>query len=275
MMAFETKKFKDIQSERRDNVEGPEHIEQKAVEQALFWLEKNYQAALAESEKNGGSVTEEIVKENLEHAKRVYEFATWIGEGEKKNYSKKAYDQDQFVKKLQVAAIFHDITKLVPNEPDGIDMLEHHESAAETASGLLQHIMNVNIKTAHEIKQSILSHSHTPFILEKNKNVPAPKVLIDYALRDADLLDQMDMEVFKKTVAKEADEDLGKAIMAALKSVEDARKMLHTETAKKIGKDLENRLNAFLEFIEKHGINNIEDFKLTFDEFLRERGNKV
>lgn len=255
-----------------------EHISEKMTDQAFSWLEKTYNGAMERSLQKKGNLTEETVQTNLAHTRRVHEFAVWIGEHEKKQISGGGYLQEQFARTLQLAAVFHDIKKLQPHEPGGIDTFGHHESSAGFAAQILRQTFGLDEKMIKDIEKAIASHSHIPFILTKNPKVPAPDNLLSFALRDADVLDMIDIHGIKKIVLirqnptsdfyKEDEGDVQKAIESALKSAQEAEQILHTDTAKKIAGALNKRLARLADFVKKEKVNNLQTFLLAFDRFI-------
>jgi HD superfamily phosphodiesterase len=259
--SFGGEKSKIEKAEEEVDLETKE-ITRNDIEKGLNFLKSIYQAELEE----GKEVTSEIVEENFSHTQRVAENARWIAKGEKLDEAK-----------LELAGIFHDSGKLNSELPGGIDTFGHHLVSTPITSSFL-----TQLKKSPELKESIINmiarHSFIPFIRKENPKVPAPMTWEDFALRDADQLDEIDIWGIKKIIEIRQNpksvfykEDKGKfqnALNSALQSREEAIKLLVTPTAKKIAEGYEARSQKLLEKVKQAKVKNLKEFNKIFDQFL-------
>jgi len=254
---FTLRQFAELQKAYKiENPAAQKEIFEKHFNMAFLWLERYHNAVLAERD---DETARRLVAENIEHTKRVVDLAGWLGEGEKQHISGGAYEQDQFVRKLKLAAIFHDIARLNPAEKGLIDK-NYYKPSADLASGLLQLKIALTREVAHEIKQAIAAH-------DRDETVE-PKTLLDYSLRDADILDQIDVWGLKKVVEESGDDDIHKVINATLENIRKNRLLIHTDTAKKIAQTFDKRRNEFLEFLKNRNVKNRQEFNAAFNDFI-------
>lgn len=252
----------------------PERIERQDVEKSREFLKRNYEEQLKPRDGKDSNVTPEIVQSNLAHADRVTENAKWI-----------AFHEKLDSEKLQLAAICHDCGKLGRDFPGGIDTFNHHLSSALQAKAFLRDSLNKKDSLVKEIGNIINRHSHIPFILERMPNVPPPITKEDFALRDADVLDQMDIHGLRKIVEirqnpqtefyKNDGGDLWKAISSALATADQAEKILETATAKKIGASYKQRLGRLITALRESGAKTLDDFKKTFENFSEKESEEL
>lgn len=259
--SFGEEKSKIEKAEKEISLESKE-ITRNDIEKGLAFLKTVYQKELEE----GKEVTPEIVEENLSHTQRVVENARWIAKGEKLNEAK-----------LELAGVLHDVGKLNSEILGGIDTFNHHTASADLASSFL-----TQLKKSAELKESIINmvarHSFTPFIRKENPKVPAPMTWEDFALRDADQLDEIDIWGIKKIIEIRQNpksafykEDKGKfrnALNSAIQSREEAIKLLVTPTAKKIAEGYEARSQKLLEKVKQAKVKNLKEFNKIFNQFL-------
>ena len=243
--------------------EHPDTVEREDVGEAWKFLKGVYQEELDEK----GEVTPEVVEANIDHAERVAENAHWIAKGEGLNEEK-----------LVFAGICHDCGKLDCTMAGGINTFGHHETSAGLARAFL-----LKAGKSDELVQSvgdmIERHSFIPFIIDKNPKVPEPKTKEDFALRDADVLDQIDIWGLKKIVEirqnpkseffKEDKGDFQKALTSALETRKNAIGLLVTPTAKKIANSYVKRSEKLLLRLGEQNVKTLEEFQKTFDDFVK------
>ncbi|MDP3901923.1 MAG: HD domain-containing protein [bacterium] len=248
---------------------GPSHrIERADVLKARNFLVETYQNQV----KKGGQVTAEMAKTNLDHADRVAENARWIAQNEGLD-----------IEMLELAATCHDCGKLKCGYRGGIDTFRHHITGAKMIYDFLQRLGKTP-KVCDEVKNMVLAHSAIPFIKrwadDNEIGLPEPLTQEEFALRDADVLDQIDIWGFKKVVEirqnhdsefyEEDGGDIQKSIESALLTAQEAEKILRTETAKKIAAGYGKRLVRLLRKIQAPKVVDLKTWQESFQEFLDE-----
>ncbi|MDP2695649.1 MAG: HD domain-containing protein [bacterium] len=260
--------YEDIPAEK----ESSNSIEREDILRAQQFLKDTYNKELREN----GKVTPELVKENTDHAERVAENARWIAENEFLD-----------INKLELAAICHDCGKLRSAHPGGIDTFEHHITGARMTYEFLRDL-GKSPALSEEIRDMIMAHSAIPFIKrwadENEVGLPEPTTPEEFALRDADLLDQIDIWGFKKIIEIRQMPDgdfyaqdggnIRKAMASAEQSAKEAKEQLHTETAKKIAASYEKRWQKLVDALRDAEVTSIEEFREVFQKILSQSLDK-
>ncbi|MDP2668500.1 MAG: HD domain-containing protein [bacterium] len=214
-------------------------------------------------------VSEALVRLNLEHTKRVKENAVKIAD-------KEGIDKNI----LQLAAILHDVAKLDHNDiaSGGVDTFHHHHRGASLARKFILQNLKKDVGVTEEICRAIDRHSCIPFIDRywmKNYGVrvPEPEWFSEFALRDADTLDQLGLGGIRKIVHlrqatgsifyKEDGGDIRSAIDSAHKSFMEARGIIVTDTGKRIAS--EYVFNAEMFFKKLVCVSSLKEFDEVYD----------
>jgi HD superfamily phosphodiesterase len=243
--------------------EHPNKIEREDIKSAWEFLRNEYKTEL----ENKGEVTAEMVGANIAHAERVAKNAKWIAKGEWLDEAK-----------LEFAGICHDSAKLDYSLPGGVDTFNHHETSAGTTRVFL-YKMGKSDELAESISDMIKCHSFIPFIIAGNPRVPEPKTKYELALRDADILDQIDIWGLKKIIEirqnpnsefyKEDKGDFQKALASALETRKHAVELLVMPTAKKIAEGYVKRSEKLLALLKERNVKTFEEFETTFEDFIK------
>lgn len=243
--------------------EHPNKIEHEDVKAAWEFLKNEYRKEV----ENKGEVTAEMAGVNIAHAERVAENARLIARGEW---------LDEL--KLEFAGICHDSAKLDYTLPGGVDIFNHHETSAGICRVFL-YKLGKSDELAQSISDMIERHSFIPFIIAGNPKVPEPKTKYELALRDADVLDQIDIWGLRKIIEirqnpksefyKEDGGDFQKALASALETRKHAVEFLVMPTAKKIAEGYVKRSEKLLALLKERNVKTFEGFKETFEEFIK------
>lgn len=240
-------------------------LERQDIDAGFEFLLEIYQKELNEKD---SKVTPEVLESNLGHTKRVVENMKRIAQSEK-------LDEE----KMELAAILHDIGKLRHDLPGGIDTFGHHETSAEIAKDFIVKKLNKSTALTDSVGDMIERHSYIPFIKRVNPDIPEPITWEDLALRDADVLDMINIHGLRKIVeirqnpqSKFYQEDNGKldkAISSALKSNQESVDILVTPEAKTIAKEFQEQTKNFLKELKSKKVKTLIDFQKVFDEFVK------
>lgn len=240
-------------------------IERQDVDAGFEYLLDTYQKEINEKD---SKVAPEILESNIGHTKRVVENMKRIARSEKLD-----------VEKMELAATLHDIGKLRHDLPGGIDTFGHHETSAEIAKDFIVKKLNEPTALADSVGDMIKRHSDIPFIKRVNPDIPEPITWEDLALRDADVLDMVNIHGLKKIVeirqnpqSKFYQEDKGnlrKAIYSALKSNQESIDTLVTPKAKTIAEEFQEQTKSFLKELKSKKVKTLIDFQKVFDEFVK------
>lgn len=242
-------------------------IERQDIDAGFEYLLNIYQKELQEKD---SKVTPQALESNLNHTKRVVENIRKIVMAE---------SMDMDMEKLELAATLHDIGKLRHNLPGGIDTFNHHETGAKLAKEFLTNQLKRSPDLAESISNMIVRHSDIPFIRRVNPNIPCPQTKEDLVLRDADVLDMIDVHGFRKIVEirqnpqskfyQEDDGKLDNAIKSALQSNKESAEILTTDCAKDIAKEYDKQKKQLLKKLQRKNAKTLDDFQKIFDEFVK------
>jgi len=244
----------------------PNKVEAQDVAAAQNFLSETYNL---ERDMDGSKVTEAVRRSNLEHTARVTGDARRIAVAEGVPEEEAA-----------IAGALHDAAKLKHDLPGGIDTFGHHESGAALAKKFLAEKLKKSDEVSARIAEAILSHSNIPFIKAARPDVPEPKSKLAHVLRDADVLDLINIHGIKKIVeirqnpqSKFYEQDggsLAKAIASALTSSADSLGILTTESAKKIAEEYNEQAKRLMQKLKEAGAASVDDFRKVFKEFVEE-----
>lgn len=240
-------------------------IERQDIDAGFEHLLNTYQK---ESQEKDSKVTPEVLESNIQHTMRVVENAKRIAQAENID-----------VNKINIAATLHDIGKLRHDLAGGIDTFNHHETGAKLAEEFLTNQLKKSPEFAESISQMIARHSDIPFIRRVKPDIPRAETREDFVLRDADVLDMVNIHGLRKIVeirqnpqSKFYQEDKGKlenAISSALQSSKESVDILITPEAKRIAEEYKKQTEKLLKRLEKEKAQSLEDFKKVFDEFVK------
>lgn len=240
-----------------------DEITPKDLEKARRFLRETLEAQI---KKRGGAVSKELVELVIDHSERVSAIAGWIA------------DIDALaVNQLRLAGMLHDIGKLAGDIEGGIvGPVIHADRSKVEAAHFLTDSLHKTDDVAIAISCMVNAHSATP-LTEHALNLEKPETAEEWALRDANMLDYLDLwgialEVELRqhpgTLGYKRDKgNITESIAFARLQRTKYFEGLHSVTAKKIGAVLRKRGSRFVLFMSNKIINDLKDFRAIFREF--------
>ena len=254
----------------------PERVERADIELAQKFLERRLKRELVEKDT---SVSLHLIKLVADHSERVRFFVRYI-----------ARNDDLDVAMLEMGAVLHDVMKLASNYVGGVNGIDHASRGYAVAHNFVHNNLNKADLLAVHVGRMVAHHSYSPYVIEhydkmKGEELAKPESDHEWALRDANLLDYVDIwgiytlvEMRQRQASPFYKEDQGKfhaAFASAVRTQNASLSAIRGETAKKLAVPLNRRAERFIHEVVANKIGNLADFRKFFEDFIASETERV